>query len=82
MMGLLAGTLYPADPRRASVVPLVRSGNCPQILAPLLGGGALHGTAVRLALIIMAAARTGRHLAGDRPQGGPLGLTTNTSARA
>ena len=82
MMGLLAGTLYPADPRRICC-PACSFWELPQILAPLLGGGALHGTAVRLALIIMAAARTGRRcLAGDRPHGGPLGLTTNTSARA
>jgi hypothetical protein len=48
----------------------------------LLGGGALHGTAIRLALIIMAAARTGPHLAGDRAQGAPHGLTMNPSAKA
>jgi hypothetical protein len=49
---------------------LFRSGNCPQILAPLLGGGALHGTAIRLALIIMAAARTGpQQLRGADPLG-------------
>jgi hypothetical protein len=41
-------------------------GICTQIVAPLLGGGAVRGTAVRLALVIMAAARTCRHLAGDR----------------
>jgi hypothetical protein len=55
-MGLLTGTLYPTDPRRAAVVPPVSFWALPPILTPLLGGGALHGTAVRLALIMMAAA--------------------------
>jgi hypothetical protein len=53
-MGLLTGTLFPAE-RVSQLLPgLFRSGNCPQVLVPLMGG-TLLGTAVRLTLIITAA---------------------------
>ena len=72
MMGLLTGTLFPAEPRRPAVVRLVSFSELPPGPGAFAGRcAARHGRSARAHQ--PGGRRIGRHIAGDRARGAPHG---------